>query len=76
MYVCVLMSNDMGDMGLLHSVAIQIVYLYYGDSIYTHMVPMASLVTGPSHTVSRPLVLITPLAAYWLITPRYGVNRD
>ena len=64
------------DMGLLHSVAIQIVYLYYGDSIYTHMVPVASLVTSPSHTASRPLVLITPLAAYWLITPRYGVNRD
>ena len=65
-----------GDMGLLHSVVIQIGYLYYGDSIYTHMVPVASLVTGPSHTVSRPLVLITPLAAYWLITPCYGVNRD
>ena len=45
-------------------------------STHTHTVPVASLVTSPSHTASRPLVLITPLAAYWLITPCYGVNRD
>lgn len=52
------------------------VSILWWQYLHTHTVPVASLVTSPSQTVSRPLVLITPLAAYRLISPYYGVNRD